>query len=154
MQRLRSLASVILTGMAALTPVLSAQEQADTLDLRQIFDAADSVDGRPIVDTLPELISCPQFDARNVRGDETTSSIERRPVIESRMGPVRFTMEFVVGANGRIERRTPQIVTTTDDRLDRSFEYWVMGCRFRPGKIGDHAVRVRMQREWSIRPIP
>ena len=149
-----SLGATILIGTLAAAPSLAAQQPADSLDLRRTFSAADSLNGKPIVDTLPELITCPQFDARKIRGDETTFSFERRPAIESGAVPVRVTLEFVVGTDGRIDRRTPRVVRSGDNRLDRSFEYWVVDCRFHPGKIGDHKVRVRMQREWELRPIP
>jgi hypothetical protein len=148
-----SLGTAILIGTVAAASPLAAQ-QADTLDLRRTFSAVDSVNGKPVVDTLPELTMCPQFDARKVRGDETTFSFEHPPVIDPATGPVRVTIEFVVGTDGRVDRRTARVVRSSDGRLDRSFEYWVVDCRFRPGKIGAHKVRVRMQREWELRPIP
>ena len=153
MQHAISLATPILICTVAAAP-LAAQQQTDSLDLRQTFSAADSVNGKPVVDTLPELTMCPQFDARKVRGDETTFSFERPPVIDPATGPVRVTIEFVVGTDGRVDHRTARVVRSSDSRLDRSFEYWVVDCRFHPGKIGEHKVRVRMQREWEIRPIP
>jgi outer membrane biosynthesis protein TonB len=68
------------------------------------------------------------------------------------MPPVRVTLEFVVDQGGRVEQHTARVVRSTDGRLNRSFEYWVTDCRFRPGKIQGRAVRVRMQREWEIQP--
>lgn len=141
----------------AVSPLMAQQaprQKADSIDLRRVFSAADSVDGKAVVDTLPELLHCPQFDARRIRGDETTFSFERRPVIDQNTAMVKVTLEFIVGTNGRIERHTARVVRSTDDRLNRSFEYWVVDCRFRPARIGAHPVRVRMQREWEIRPIP
>jgi hypothetical protein len=146
--------AVLLLGTLAAAPPLAAQQPADSLDLRRIFSAADSANGKPLLDTLPELVMCPQFDARKIRGDETTFSFERRPTIDENAGPVRVTLEFVVGTDGRVDRRTARVVRSGDNRLDRSFEYWVVDCRFHPGKIGDHKVRVRMQREWELRPVP
>jgi hypothetical protein len=105
------------------------------------------------VDSLPDLIQCPDFDPRNIRGDASTFGFERRPVIEEQLPPVKVTLEFVVGPGGRIEDRTVRVVRTTENRLNRSFEYWVKDCRFRPGKVRGHAVRVLMQREWEIRPV-
>ncbi len=154
MRHVISLGPGIVIGMMAAAPALPAQQQADTVDLRRIFSATDSMNGAPVVDTLPQLMQCPQFDARNIRGDPTVFTFERRPVVEEHMVPVTVTLEFVVGPDGRIEQRTARVVRTTDNRLNRSFEYWVMDCRFRPGRIRGHAVRVRMQREWEIRPIP
>lgn len=151
MKHTLALGSALAIGIAALA---QAQQPADSLDLRKVFSAADSAGGVPVVDTLPRLLQCPQFDARNVRGDATTFSFERRPVIDANAPPVTVTIEFVVGVDGRIEPRTARVVRTTDNRLSQSFEYWVMDCRFRPGRIHGHAVRVRMQREWEIRPIP
>ena len=99
-------------------------------------------------------LSCPRCDARRARRDGTTFGFERGPVIDGNMPPVHVTIEFVVGMDGRIEPRTARVVETTDNRLNQSFEYWVMDCRFRPGRIHGHPVRVRMQRDWDIRPIP
>lgn len=145
-------------GLAALMVLaalpLAAQQSPDTLDLRRIFSATDSVHGAPLVDPLPDLMQCPQFDARNVRGDATTFGFERRPVVEENMPPIRVTIEFVVGTNGRIEPRTARVIRASDDRLNRSIEYWVMDCRFHPGKVRGQAVRIRMQREWELRPTP
>jgi hypothetical protein len=144
----------LLIAIAASTTPLVAQQGTDTLDLRRIFSATEEVNGRRVVDTLPELMVCPRFDSRSIRGDETTFSFERRPTIDANMPPVRVTIEFVVGTNGRIERRTARVVRSSEERLSRSFEYWVMGCRFHPGKVGDRPVRVRMEREWEIQPTP
>lgn len=154
MKQATLLGSVLVIGLVGLAPALAAQQPTDTLDLRRIFSAADSAGGRPVVDTLPRLLQCPQFDARNVRGDASTFSFERRPVLDPNMPPVTVTIEFVVGVDGRIEPRTARVVRTTDNRLNQSFEYWVMDCRFRAGRIHGHTVRVRMQRQWEIRPIP
>jgi hypothetical protein len=150
----RLLVSACLTAAVSAVSPVAAQQRADSIDLRRIFVAGDSANGKGVVDTLPELIQCPQFDARRIRGDETTFSFERRPVIDPNMGPVTVTIEFVVGTNGRIEPHTARVVRSTEDRLNRSFEYWVIDCRFHPGKIGGHTVRVRMSREWEIRPTP
>ena len=154
MKRAVFLCAALVVGIAGLAPVLAAQQPADSLDLRRIFSATDSANGAPVVDTPPQLLQCPQFDARNVRGDASTFSFERRPVLDPNMPPVHVTIEFVVGMDGRIEPRTARVVETTDNRLNQSFEYWVMDCRFRPGRIHGHPVRVRMQRDWDIRPIP
>ena len=154
MRQTFSLGSALVLGIMGLAPALAAQQQADTLDLRRVFAASDSVNGVPVVDTLPFLLQCPQFDARNVRGDASTFSFQRRPVLDPSMPPVTVTIEFVVGIDGRIESRTARVVRSTDNRLNQSFEYWVMECRFRPGRTHGHPVRVRMQRQWEIRPIP
>ncbi len=152
MRHVISLGPGIVIGLLAGAAALPAQQQADTLDLRRIHSATDSRNGAPVVDTLPRLMQCPEVDARNVRGDPSTFSFERRPTIEERMPPVTVTLEFVIGLDGRIDQRTARVVRTTDDRLNRSLEYWVMDCRFRPGKIRGHAVRVRMQRESEVQP--
>lgn len=149
-----SLGIAMVTGFVVFAPRLAAQQPTDTLDLRRIFSVADSADGAPLVNPLPRLLQCPQFDARNVRGDATTFTFERRPVIDRNAPPVTVKIEFVVGTDGRIEPRTARVVQSTDNRLNQSFEYWVMDCRFRPGKVHDQAVRVRMQRQWDIRPVP
>jgi hypothetical protein len=154
MRRSMAYDAAILIGVLAVVPALVAQRPADSLDLRRVFSAADTLEGRRVLDTFPELLHCPQFDARKVRGDETTFSFERPPTIESNMGLVRVTLEFVVGTNGRVETHTARVVRSADSRLNRSFEYWVADCRFKPGKIGARTVRVRMQREWELRPVP
>jgi hypothetical protein len=148
------LGTAVLFGAVSLPSTLSAQQTPDRPDLGKIFSAADSVNGAPVVDTLPELISCAQFDVRNIRGDETTFSFEHPPAIDEHTPPVSVTLEFVVGTDGRIERRSVIVRRTTNHDLDRSIEYWVVGCRFRPGKIGVHAVRVKMEHQWDLRPIP
>jgi hypothetical protein len=149
-----SLGTALVMALLGLAPALAAQQPADSIDLRRIFLAADSVNGAPVVDTLPRLLQCPQFDARKVRGDASTFSFQRRPVVDPDAPPVTVTIAFVVGVDGRIEPRTAHVVRTTDNQLNQSFEYWVMDCRFRAGKIRGHAVRVSMQRQWEIRPIP
>ena len=128
----------------------SAQVDRDTLDLKQIFNAKDSVAGVPVIDSLPNEINCPRFDPDRIRGDESTFSFERRPELERRMGPVEFTLEFVVGKNGKVERRFTRVIRTNNRALNRTFEYWVQSCVFKPGKIGEEAVRVRMEKSWSF----
>ncbi len=139
-------------GLMASASALPAQQTTDSLDLGRIYLASDSSNGVPVVDTLPRLIQCPIFDPRNIRGDAATFSFERRPVVEEHMPPVRVTLEFVVDQGGRVEQRTARVLRSSDDRLNRSFEYWVVDCRFRPGKIRGHAVRVKMQRDWEVQP--
>jgi len=139
----------ILLAVAGAAPA-AAQQNPDTLDLKAIFDAADSVNGVPVVDTLPRLIDCPRFDQNTIRGSQETFSFERRPDLERRMGPVEVTLEFVVGKDGKVERRHIRVIRISDNRLERPVEYWVRTCTFGPGKIGEHAVRVRMRREWKI----
>jgi hypothetical protein len=152
MRHLVALSPGIVVALLARAPALPAQQPADTLDLGRIYSASDSSNGAPVVDTLPRLIQCPLFDPRHIRGDAATFSFERRPVVEEHMPPVRVTLEFVVDPGGRVEQHTARVVRSSDDRLNRSFEYWVRDCRFRPGKIRGHAVRVQMQREWEIQP--
>lgn len=149
-----TLGPTLLIALLASAAPLPAQQEGDTLDLRRIFSATEQLNGKPVLDTLPELMVCPRFDSRSIRGDETTFSFERRPVIDANMPPVKVIIEFVVGTNGRIERRSARVVRSSEERLNRSFEYWVMGCRFRPGKVGDRPVRVRIEREWEIQPTP
>jgi len=152
MRHLVALVPSIVLGFMAQAPALSAQQTADTLDLGRIYLAADSINGAPVVDSLPRLMQCPIFDPTKIRGDAATFSFERLPRVEEHMPPVRVTMEFVVDQGGRVEQRTARVLRSSDDRLNRSFEYWVIDCRFRPGRIRGHAVRVRMQREWEVQP--
>lgn len=154
MQRLTLSIAIIVAGRLAGAPSLAAQQKADSVDLRGVFSAADSVDGRPVVDSLPQLIQCPQFDARRIRGDATTFSFQRPPTIEDNMNPVSVTLEFVVDKRGRVESHSARVLRSGDSRLDQSFEYWVADCRFQPGKVRGQPVRVRMQREWKLRPVP
>ncbi len=142
----------VISGLAlTLCPVAaSAQVDPDTLDLKQIFDARDSVAGLPLIDSLPEEINCPRFDPDRIRGDVSTFSFERRPELDRRMGPVEFTLEFVVGKDGKVERRFTRVIRTNNSALNRTFEHWVQTCVFTPGMIGEHAVRVRMEKSWTF----
>lgn len=152
MRHMAALVPGIVIGLMATAPRLPAQQATDTLNLGRIYAAGDSSNGAPVVDTLPQLMQCPMFDPKTIRGDAATFSFERRPVVEEHMPPVRVTLEFVVDQGGRVEQRTARVLRSSDDRLNRSFEYWVTDCRFRPGKIRGHAVRVKMQRDWEVQP--
>lgn len=130
------------------TVTTAAQVDPDTLDLKEVFNAADSIMGVPVVDTLPEIINCPQYDPSRVRGDASTFSFERTPELESSGGMVEFILEFVVGKDGKVERGRTTVIRTNTRELERQFPYWVQTCSFKPGKIGEHEVRVRMEHEW------
>ncbi len=146
---MRSVATLTVALLALGLPAGAAgQVDPDTLDLKAVFDAADSVAGVPVVDTLPELINCPRYDPSRVRGGAETFSFERQQQLEQHIGPVEFTLEFVVGKDGKVERRQVRVLRSNEHRLNRTFEFWVRTCAFKPGKIGPHEVRVRMVRTW------
>jgi hypothetical protein len=130
------------------TVTTTAQVDPDTLDLKDIFNAADSIMDVPVVDTIPTIINCPQYDPDRVRGDASTFSFESRPELESTGGLVEFLLEFVVGKDGKVERGRTRVIRTNTPQLERQFPYWVQTCSFKPGKIGEHEVRVRMEHEW------
>ena len=138
-------------ALLALPAMGVAQEAADTLDLKRIFDARDSVAGRPVVDSLPQLINCPRFDPQQVRGDEMTFSFERRPELERYPQHLQVEVEFVVRQDGKVDRRNLRIIRSTDSRLEQSVEYWIRRCVYRPGMIGEHKIRVRMREKFDLR---
>lgn len=132
-------------------PTASAQVDPDTLDLNETFNAWDSIGGRPLLDSLPQLIDCPKFDPTQIRGDASTFSFERRPELERLPQRQLFVeLEFVVRRDGKVDRRRIRVRSSSDSRLDQSVQYWVRGCVFRPGYIGEHKVKVKMRRRWEL----
>ena len=141
---MRTRAIVALASLFLAIPATSSaqEEQRQEVDIKKIYDATDTLSTE--VDSLPVQLNCPKYDPKNVRGDATTFSFERRPELEAGGGMVEATMELVIGRDGKVERRLINVVQTSDRRLDRSLEYWVRSCRYRPGMIGDEKVRVRI----------
>lgn len=144
-----TLCALVLPGVG-----VAQEEAAETPDLDRVYTAADSVNGRPVLDSLPQLIDCPRFEPRDVRGDETTFSFERRPELERRPQHLEATIEFVVRKDGKVDRRRIRVLRSTDSRLERSLEYWLRRCVYRPGKIGEHAVEVRLVERFEHRLNP
>ena len=149
---MRTLNTLVLAiSLAGLGSAAAAQDQAETPDLDKIYNATDLLGEDPILDSLPVEINCPQYDPRKVRGGADQFSFEQTPTLDRGPQRVEATIEFVVRTDGRIERKQTRVIRSTDRRYDRSLEYWIRTCRFRPGKIGEHAVRVRMQKTWRLR---
>jgi hypothetical protein len=143
------IAIVIPVFVLLLVPA-AALAQQPALDLNKVWTPADSVDGRPVLDSLPQLINCPRYDPKDVRGDESTFSFESRPELERLPAAMEAEIEILVRKDGKIDSRRTKVVRSTDYRLDRSLEYWVQRCVFRPGMIGGEAVEVRMVRTFEI----
>lgn len=142
---------IALTALVALPAAAQEpQEQQPAFDLNKVWTPADSVNGQRVLDSLPQLINCPRFDPQDVRGDETTFSFESRPELERLPQNMEAEIEILINKDGKIDRRRTQVVRSTDYRMDRSLEYWVQRCVFRPGKIGDEPVQVRMVRTFEI----
>ncbi len=57
----------------------------------------------------------------------------------------RVTMEFVIDTLGRAERGSIRMVNTAHDLFVAPARETVISCRFRPGRISNRAVRVRVQ---------
>ncbi len=145
-------AAVAITLLSA--PALAIAQESDSteIDISKIYEVNELVDGRPVLDSLPTLLDCPKFDPRNIRGDETTFSFERRPEIERGGGGViEATLEYIVDRGGKVERRNIKVVRSSHREYERTLEYWVKECQYNPGKIGDTPVRVRMRRDVKLR---
>ncbi|MFQ5702895.1 MAG: hypothetical protein ACE5HT_02625 [Gemmatimonadales bacterium] len=54
-------------------------------------------------------------------------------------------LEVVIGADGIPEKKLLKVIRTSDKTADDALLQWVQSCRFKPGRIGDHAVRVRIE---------
>ncbi len=147
-----SLLSVIVVAIAP--PGLAQDTQVGQVDLGRIYTIADSVGGRPILDTVPKLINCPRYDPARVRGDETTFSFERAPVVDQGPQIIRVTIEFILNMDGKIDKMSIRIIETTHSELNRSLEYWLPTCRYKAGKIGDQTVRVRLTEKYEHRIVP
>ena len=149
---MRTLSVLVLAiSLAGLGSAAVAQEQAEPPDLDKIYNATDLLDAYPILHSLPVEINCPQYDPRKVRGGADQFSFEQTPTLDRGPQQIEATIEFVVRTDGRIESKQTKVIRSTDRRYDQSLEYWIRTCRFRPGKIGEHAVRVRMQKSWRLR---
>jgi protein TonB len=57
----------------------------------------------------------------------------------------RVTMEFIIDTLGRAERASLRVVSSVNQLFDAPARQAVLSCRFRPGRIQGHAVRVRVQ---------
>jgi tetratricopeptide (TPR) repeat protein len=112
----------------------------------RIYTPSDTAQGRRLLTVRPRLISCPRYDpsertARQRIGDryEREQELERAPVnVEARL-------ELVINVGGMVEPSFSKVLETTDPRVDDRILQWVRSCQFTPGKIGDQAVRVRIE---------
>ncbi len=147
---MRTTVAVALVSLAVAIPVTGlAQEEQQEVDIEKIYDATDTLATE--VDSLPVELNCPKYDPREVRGDATTFSFERRPDLETGGGMVEGVIEVVIGRDGKPERRLINVVEISDRRLERSIEYWARTCRYKPGMIGAEKVRVRVRQAFRHR---
>ena len=135
-------------------PAFAQDTSTTQIDLRRVYTLADSAGGKPVLDTLPKLLNCPRYDPSKIRGDETTFSFERAPVVEQGPQVVRVTMEFIVNMDGQIDKKSIRVTENTHRDLSRSLEYWLPTCRYTAGKIGDQPVRVRLTERYEHRIQP
>ncbi len=148
---MRATAVVALASAFLVIPAAaSAQDdQPQKVDIEKIYDATDTLATE--VDSLPVQLNCPKYDPRDVSGDATTFSFERRPDLETGGGMLEAMLEMVIGRDGKVERRLINVVEISDRRLERSIEYWVRTCRYKPGMIGGEKVRVRIRESFRHR---
>jgi TonB family protein len=60
-------------------------------------------------------------------------------------------LEFVIGADGRVERRSIRVLATVHPDFVPLASDLAMSCRYQPGRINDRPVRVRVQQPLNFR---
>jgi len=94
------------------------------VDLSQVFAEA-------VVDEVPERLSCPpqkfprMMQQANLEGN--------------------VLLQFVVEPDGRVKRRTIEIMSATHKAFEAPAKDMIQRCLFRPGKVGATSVRVLVQ---------
>ena len=118
----------------------------DTVQMNRIFSEADSVGGLPLVTQYPEMITCPRYDPRERDArSRIDDRYERERDVERMPENIDAVLEIVVGMDGEPEPRMTKVIRTSDFRFNETLTQWVRSCRFKPGMIGDRAVRVRIE---------
>ncbi len=127
-------------------PVATPPPDLTTLDLAQIYSLNDTENGRRLITTRPKKISCPRYDPKT----RTARARAKDRYQQNRQGeymPVKVeaVLEVVVGVTGTPEKKLLKVIRTSDKSADDQILQWVQSCRFTPGKLGDNAVRVRIE---------
>ncbi|MFQ6047278.1 MAG: energy transducer TonB [Gemmatimonadales bacterium] len=113
------------TGVGIEGGIFSGEEGGTgPVDLTQVFAEA-------VVDEPPERISCPAMQYPRMLQQ---AGIE---------GSV--LLQFVVGADGRVERGSVEIIRSDHRQFERSARDLITRCLFRPGRVRASAVRVLVQ---------
>lgn len=151
--RITQLAAAQPQGFQAIVPPDRIPTDIPPVELSERFDAS-RFRGRSIEGRVPEGV--PQFPAPDsVLGGHllTVDQVDDQAIYLSgaeprypgvlRMAGVegRVTLEFVVGANGRVEASSIRVMATTNADFDAASIEAVRGSRFRPAKIGGRPVR-------------
>lgn len=117
-----------------------------TRDLGQIYSLNDIENGRRLITERPKSISCPRYDPKK----RTARARAKDRYQRNRSGeylPVKVeaVLEVVIGVTGIPDKKLLKVIRTSDKAANDEILRWVQSCRFRPGRIGDRAVRVRIE---------